>query len=99
MPDLIVDISEPAVTQMKHALRANLPTVMNGHRIEALARGLGFNSYAALRHQGEKRGYALWDGKDARFSAFLAERAYSVPSDSLHPIIEPHIARRSPPAA
>lgn len=43
--------SNADIQQLKNHLGRLLPNVKSSHRVEAMARGLGFNSNAALRHQ------------------------------------------------
>jgi len=44
-------ISLTEVERMKDAVRASLPDVKSSHRVEALARGLGWNTNVALRRR------------------------------------------------
>jgi len=45
---LQISVTPSAVGQIKAELTKSLPTVKSSHRAEALARGLGFRTYAAL---------------------------------------------------
>lgn len=51
MLDLRVEISPAAIDEMKLRLTRSLPAVKSSHRVEGLARGLGFRTYAAMKAQ------------------------------------------------
>lgn len=44
-----ISVGEAAIEQIKTSIRESLPDVKSSHRAEAIARGLGFNTNAALR--------------------------------------------------
>jgi hypothetical protein len=72
------DVSDTAVVSMKADLRQMLPNVKSSHRIEAIARGLGWATNAAMRA-------SLSLGKTQRtlypdaFSHYLADRGCAAP--------------------
>src|SRR5262245_5857053 len=46
---LRISVTPPGVERMKAELTKSLPDLKSSHRVEALGRGLGFHTYAALR--------------------------------------------------
>ena len=66
-----VDLS--ALDVLKTDLRAAIPTIPAAHRVEALARGLGFNTNAAMRAALAIRPRDLVPDDEA-FQAYLADR-------------------------
>jgi hypothetical protein len=46
---LRIPVTSLAIERIKEALTSSLPHVKSSHRVEALGRGLGFRTYAALR--------------------------------------------------
>lgn len=75
-------VSLPLVESIKDELRQSLPEVKSSHRVEALARGLGWSANAALRAM-------LADGPSERdvvppaFKTYLAERGFRVDDRAL----------------
>ena len=46
---LRISVAPSAIERIKVQLTQSLPDVKSSHRVEALGRGLGFRTYAALR--------------------------------------------------
>jgi hypothetical protein len=77
MIDLRIHITEPAVAQMKLRLAKALPHVKSSHRVEALARALGFHTYAALRQAASSTDSIVRVDATA-FCAYLGEHRFTV---------------------
>lgn len=76
-------ISSADIDPLKGHLLALAPRVKSSHRVEAMARGLGFNSHAALR-SALAHGAVECAVNDDEFAAFLLERgSEAVPVDVL----------------
>lgn len=76
-------ISSADIDPLKGYLLALAPQVKSSHRVEAMARGLGFNSHAALR-SALAHGAVECAINDHEFAAFLLERgSEAVPADVL----------------
>lgn len=81
MLDLRVEISPTAIDEMKLRLTRALPDVKSSHRVEGLARGLGFRTYAAMKAQALTP--ASSPSADATgFCEYLAEHGFFV--DGIH---------------
>ena len=81
MLDLRVEISPAAIDEMKLRLTRALPDVKSSHRVEGLARGLGFRTYAAMKAQALTP--ASSPGADATgFCEYLADQGFFV--DGIH---------------
>jgi hypothetical protein len=81
MLELRIPLSQDTGKRMKIRLGKVLPDVKSSHRVEALARGLGFQTNAAMREAiraGEV--FVLADGRP--FLAYLRERGFHV--DVMH---------------
>lgn len=79
---LRIIISDHSIEVLKAALRLQLPAVKSSHRCEALARGLGFNSYASMLSARDSNRSATLD--DAAFIGFLSDRGVMASSIHLH---------------
>ena len=78
---LRIHLTEAAVVQMKLRLNKALPHVKSSHRVEALARGLSFRTYAALLEAASgPRPIVQVDA--TAFCAYLAEHQFTV--DGIH---------------
>lgn len=75
---LRIAVTPSAVEAMKAELTRNLPDVKSSHRVEALARGLGFRTYAALRAAPRSPKPSLADVTGALFSSYLKEHGFEV---------------------
>lgn len=64
---------------LKRELGTLLPHVKSSHRVEAMARGLGFETNAALRAH-LRREDICTDVNDRAFVSYLAQRAFSLPN-------------------
>jgi len=75
---LRISVSPSAIERIKAALTNSLPYVKSSHRVEALGRGLGFRTYAALRAavQAPARSIATVTGD--QFSNYLKEHGFEV---------------------
>jgi len=83
MIDLRIHITEPTVAQMKLRLTKALPHVKSSHRVEALARGLGFRAYAALRQAaGSAQSVVRVDA--TAFCAYLSGHRFTVDGIQLY---------------
>src|SRR4051812_665813 len=75
-------VSLPIVEAVKDELRQSLPDLKSSHRTEALARGLGWSTNAAMRA-------ALTEGPSdcvtdpGAFDAYLVERGFVSPARAL----------------
>jgi hypothetical protein len=72
---MLVAIDLNSVPSMKYDLREVLPEVPSAQRVEALARGLGANSNAALRAS-LRAGPCKVQPNDLAFRAYLASRGF-----------------------
>jgi hypothetical protein len=75
---LRIFVTPPAIERIKAALTNSLPHVKSSHRVEALGRGLGFRTYAALRAavHAHERSIAAVTGD--QFSNYLKEHGFEV---------------------
>lgn len=73
MVELTVTLNPKSLDRLKAGLRLTAPTMKSSHRVEALARGLGFASNAELR-AGLNRCPERRPVSAEAFSAYLAER-------------------------
>lgn len=68
-------VSLADVDTLKNSLNRELQQVKSGHVVEALARGLGWNTYAAMR-AGLCKGVQVVATDGAAFIEFLEARGY-----------------------
>ncbi len=83
MIDLSIHITVDAIAQMKLRLNKVLPDVKSSHRVEALARGLGFRTNAALRETAGKNNTSARANASA-FCGYLAEHGFMVEAMHLY---------------
>lgn len=97
---LTVALSPSGVAAAKNALGALCPHIKSSHRCEALARGLGFQSYAALRGNAHAAAPSTVRPDVQAFSKYLASHNFDADTRSLHlataGIAVDAIARRQP---
>jgi len=80
-------ISYSDIERIKTALRAELPDMKSSHRVEALARGLCWNTYAAML-AALRGGPANRGVNQTAFDEYLMEAGYrSIPTDTLWRVI------------
>ena len=85
MPALHIAVTRTALDALKLDLAHALPDVKSSHRCEALARALGFATYAAARagtEGGSDAGRREADG--CTFAAYLAEHGFAIDTVPLH---------------
>lgn len=83
-PDYLKKTIVPAqVEAMKDRLGTLLPDVKASDRVEALARGLGFGSWAAARAWMKAETIAYIDLEPTAFTSYLSERGKEVPGIAL----------------
>jgi hypothetical protein len=75
---LRIPITPSGLDDLKAYFTKVVPEVKSSHRVEALGRGLGFKTYAALRvaAQSSETPMATVSGKG--FTAYLAEHSFQV---------------------
>lgn len=73
---LRISATLPAIERIKATLTTSLPHVKSSHRVEALGRGLGFRTYAALRAAAEASAPMTVTVTGAPFSAYLKDRGF-----------------------
>ncbi len=78
---LEIRLSSAALHQIKQHLRKRLPSVKSMHRCEALARGLGFRTYAAARAVADG---SLTTADGSAFAGYLAKHGFSVAPSELY---------------
>ncbi|WP_100962769.1 hypothetical protein [Bosea sp. FBZP-16] len=71
---MLVRLDKATMADMKRSVRKLFPRAGHAHALEALARGLGANTFNDLRAYARDYGGILWDGDDKRAVQFLAER-------------------------
>lgn len=84
---MLVRLDEGRLHDMKWRAREAFRPAGHGHTIEALARGLGADSYHALLAYTENYGGILWDGDDSKAIAFLAERGITIEHGALAEVV------------
>jgi hypothetical protein len=87
---MLIRLDEGRLDKMKWRARDAFAPARHGHALEALARGLGANTYAGLRACAADYGGILWDGDESRALAFLAERGITVASGRVAEIVAGH---------
>jgi hypothetical protein len=90
MFSLAIHLSPAAIDEIKTDLREALPHVKSSHRCEALARGLGFRTYAAALTQAS--GLAKANG--VAFSDYLAEHGFQIDPPPLYEAVGRCAVRR-----
>ncbi len=84
---MLVRLDEGRLEKMKWRAREAFAPARLGHSLEALARGLGANTFAGLRAYAENYGGILWDGDGSRAVAFLAERGITIDQGAIAEIV------------
>lgn len=79
---LSIPVTLSAVDTMKLSLTKALPDVKSSHRCEALARGLGYRTYASLKADARSGKDAIADG--AAFTTYLAQHDFHGPGAALY---------------
>jgi hypothetical protein len=82
------------VEHMKADLRAALPDVKSSHRVEALARGLGFSTNAAMR-AALASGPVEADAEEDAFLQYLREHSFDAPRGCMTRILAKSGIRRA----
>ncbi len=90
MNEVLVRLDKASLDQIKRDVWVHFPNVKHGHALEAVARGLGAGSYAALRHFAHEYGAIRWNGDDCDATAFLAERGAVCNEGSLRRLVCGH---------
>jgi len=80
---LSIPLSSSSLNAVKLALTDSLPDVKSSHRCEALGRGLGFRTYAALLASLRCDTSNVVLVNEAAFTQYLAEHDFSVPGSAL----------------
>jgi len=75
---LRISVAPSAIERIKVQLTQSLPDVKSSHRVEALGRGLGFRTYAALRAVSQVPAPTTVTVTGAAFSAYLKEHGFEV---------------------
>lgn len=84
MLNLRILITDTAIDAVKHYLWNELPSVKSSHRLEGVARGFGFNTYAAMLHSA-KSSPLMSNGVDAtKFSMYLRDHGFEVEAVHLY---------------
>jgi hypothetical protein len=78
MSVLRIAVTASAVEQLKADLFKSLPNVKSSHRAEALGRGLGFRTYAAMLSASRSDMPPIAIVTEALFSAYLKEHGFEV---------------------
>ena len=76
---LNISVTSAGLDAIKAELTRTLPKVKSSHRCEAVARGLGFRTYAALLTATRSPGPAIATAHGEAFSAYLADHRFDVP--------------------
>lgn len=76
MFDLRIALTPGAVESIKADLLRTLPNVKSCHRVEALARGLGFRTYAAMRAASRETSADVLAVDWQAFAGYLDERGF-----------------------
>lgn len=88
---MLVRLDENSLYAMKWHAREVFAPAGHGHTLEALARGLGANTYNGLLAYSQNYGGILWDGDDSRALAYLAEREITVRRGALSDVVAEHV--------
>jgi hypothetical protein len=81
---LRIPVTPSHVDALKADLIKTLPEVKSSHRVEALGRGLGFKTYAALRAVAESTVPLMATISGASFSGYLAEHSFKIDPTHLY---------------
>ena len=88
---MLVRLDENSLYEMKWHAREVFAPARHGRTLEALARGLGANSYKGLLTYAQEFGGIMWDGDNSKAIAFLAEREVEVRSGGLAAVVAGHL--------
>jgi hypothetical protein len=83
---LQISITLAAVNQLKADLTKALPAVKSSHRVEALARGTGFRTYASMLAAGALPG-AIGTVDGASFTRYLDSRGFNVEAPLFYRVV------------
>jgi hypothetical protein len=75
---LRIPITPSGLDELKAYLTKALPEIKSSHRVEALGRGLGFKTYAALRAAAQSSEMPMATVSGMRFTSYLAEHSFEV---------------------
>lgn len=75
---LRISVTPLAIDRIKGLLTQSLPDVKSSHRVEALGRGLGFRTYAALRSAAQASTPLLATVTEKNFLDYLKEHGFEV---------------------
>jgi hypothetical protein len=75
---LTIPVSADRLGAIKAELTHKLPDVKSSHRCEAIARGLGFRTYAGALAAVKAEKFEIVQVRGALFTAYLAEHAFSI---------------------
>jgi hypothetical protein len=75
---LRISVSPSAIDRIKALLTQSLPDVKSSHRVEAIGRGFGFRTYAALRTVAQAPVPAVATVTGNQFSDYLKEHGFEV---------------------
>jgi hypothetical protein len=81
---LHIPVTVAAIEEIKLGLTKSLPEIKSSHRVEALGRGLGFRTYAALLASSRLSEPTTTTVKGAEFSAYLAEHNFETVTAHLY---------------
>lgn len=84
MFDLRIPATSANLDTLKKELSRRLPNVKSSHRCEALARGLGRKTFAALRTDIRTSDDTNWSADGSAFSAYLADKGFTVTPATLY---------------
>lgn len=90
MQDALIRLDRTTMATMKREARAVFADARHTHALEAIARGLGAQSFSQMRDYARDHGGILWDRSEAKAVLFLAERGVSVQSGGLALVVSPH---------
>ncbi|MBN9448300.1 MAG: hypothetical protein J0I67_15525 [Bosea sp.] len=91
MHDQLIRLDKASLRQMKRDASAVFTCVSHAQALEAMARGLGANSFNDLRRYAREYGAILWDQSEDGAATFLAMRGSSMEAGDLAWIVEDHV--------
>ena len=81
---LRIPVTPSGLDELKAHLTKVLPEVKSSHRVEALGRGLGFKTYAALREAAQSSETPMATVSGASFTTYLAEHSFEIDAAHLY---------------
>jgi hypothetical protein len=78
MFDLYIPITSATIDTIKEYLWDELPSVKSTHRLEAIARGLGFRTYAAMLESAKSVLHTLCKPDGTPFASYLRDHGFHV---------------------